>query len=266
VDKQSLVARARSAACDILEDRGFTPEELEVLWQERSEEYFLRERAEDIAWHTEAIASHHDRERPQVLIRTNLDSTVANTTQIFIHTRSRPQLFSRICADLEQLDLSVHDARVYSTSDGMTLDTFFVLDSSGAPIAEDSSRLKHIRERLTESLSGELGHPVIAQRRTPRQVKSFSIPTETSMSVDATGKLSVLEVSAPDRPGLLARIGRIFVEFNIELQAAKIQTLGERVEDVFFITGGDQQPITDPGLCAAIQQAVRRELDEQAAA
>ena len=68
------------------------------------------------------------------------------------------------------------------------------------------------------------------------------------------------------RSGLLARIGKIFVDFNIELQAAKIQTLGERVEDVFFITDSEQQPITDPELCAAIQRAIREQLDEQAAA
>ena len=68
----------------------------------------------------------------------------------------------------------------------------------------------------------------------------------------------------PDRPGLLARIGKIFLDFNIELQNAKITTLGERVEDVFFITNKDQNPIDDPDICQAIQEAIRKELDEQA--
>ena len=86
------------------------------------------------------------------------------------------------------------------------------------------------------------------------------------MSVDEVKNVSVLEVSTPDRPGLLARLGRIFVSFNVELQAAKIQTLGERVEDVFFLTDENQQAITDPNLCSAIQQTIRDELDEQAAA
>ena len=83
------------------------------------------------------------------------------------------------------------------------------------------------------------------------------------MSIDEIKNVSVLEVATPDRPGLLARIGRIFVEFNITLQAAKIQTLGERVEDVFFITDENQQAITDEDLCAAIQAAVCEELDQQ---
>ena len=266
VDKQSWVDKSRRNASEILEDRGFTTEELDELWQERGEDYFLRERAEDIAWHTEAIANHHKRDNALVLIRNNAESVVANTTQIFIHARSDAQLFSRICAELEQLDLSVHDARIYNGNDGMSLDTFYVLDSNGKPIDEDGKRLKHIKQHLTEVLSGAPTSPQIVQRRTPRRVRSLSMPTETSMFIDNIKNVSVLEVASPDRPGLLARIGKIFVQFGVVLQAAKIQTLGERVEDVFFITDEHLQPISDPERCQAIQQAICRELDGQAAA
>ncbi|MCB1730451.1 MAG: [protein-PII] uridylyltransferase [Halieaceae bacterium] len=266
VDKQSWVDKSRRNASEILEDRGFTTEELDELWQERGEDYFLRERAEDIAWHTEAIANHHKRDNALVLIRNNAESVVANTTQIFIHARSDAQLFSRICAELEQLDLSVHDARIYNGNDGMSLDTFYVLDSNGKPIDEDGKRLKHIKQHLTEVLSGAPTSPQIVQRRTPRRLRSLSTPTETSMFIDNIKNVSVLEVASPDRPGLLARIGKIFVQFGVVLQAAKIQTLGERVEDVFFITDEHLQPISDPERCQAIQQAICRELDGQAAA
>ena len=266
VDKQALVDANRGAACRLLEDRGFTPEELDDLWRERGEDYFLRECAEDIVWHTEAIAGHHDRDNPLVLVRNGADSSEANTTQIFIHARSRARLFSSICTNLEQLDLNVHDARIYSANDGMILDTFFVLDSDGQPIPEDGGRLTQIKEYLTDSLANDVGDSRIVTRRTPRQMKSFAVPTETSMSVDEARNVSVLEVSTPDRPGLLARLGKIFLGFNIELQAAKIQTLGERVEDVFFLTDEKQQAITDPQLCRTIQQTICAELDEQAAA
>ena len=148
----------------------------------------------------------------------------------------------------------------------MSLDTFSVLAADGQPIAEDATRLRHIREHLAAALAGASGSPQIVQRRTPRQVRSLAIPTETRMTVDETRRVSVLEVSSPDRPGLLARLGKVFVEFNVELQAAKIQTLGERVEDIFFITDDRQQAITDPALCEAIQHAIRRELDGQGTA
>lgn len=265
VDKQVWIDEARDAAIDILEYRGFTVEELEDLWRERGEDYFLRERPEDIAWHTEAIAGHHDQSIPLVLTRSSVDSSVANTTQIFFHTRSSPELFSRICAQLDQLDLSIHDARIYTANNGMVLDTFFVLGSDGESIAEDTARINQVREQLTQALTDEVERDTV-NRRTTRAQKSFFIPTETCMSVDEIKNYSVLEVSTPDRPGLLARIGRIFVDLDIEIQAAKIQTLGERVEDVFFITETDQQPITDPKRCEVLQQAIRDALDEQAAA
>jgi [protein-PII] uridylyltransferase len=265
-DKQEWIEKSRSDASDLLEDRGFTESELSEVWRDLEEEYFLRERTEDIAWHTEAIAGHYDKSKPLVLVRSATDSSVANATQIFIHAQSRTHLFSTICAELELLDLSVHDARIYNADGGMSLDTFFVLDSTGQSIAEDSTRIKNITEHLTESLTNVSQEPNVPQRRTPRQVKSFSIPTVTKMTLDEANNVSILEVSTPDRPGLLARVAKIFVDFDIELQAAKIQTLGERVEDVFFLTDSEQQAITDADICESIQLAIRTELDEQAAA
>ena len=266
LDKQGLIEKARSDAIEILESRGFDLDELNEYWRERGDDYFLRESAPDIAWHTEAIANHHDTDTPLVLVRNNTESSVANTTQIFIHTRSRAQLFSRICICLEQLQLSINDARIYSANSGMILDTFFVLGDDGQPITEDAGRLRTISEHLTEKLRLDAPFPELSNKYTPLKMKAFAVPTETSMEVDEVRNVSVLEVSAPDRPGLLARIGRIFVAFNIELQGAKIQTLGERVDDVFFITDMHQRPISDPEMCRLIQQTICDELDEQAAA
>ena len=158
----------------------------------------------------------------------------------------------------------MHDARIYNANDGMSLDTFFVLDSRRPAHRRGWPALKHIRQ-LTDALASTASEPHIVQRRTPRQMKSFSIPTETSMSVDEDQERLRAGSCHPDRPGLLARLGKIFVDFNVELQAAKIQTLGERVEDVFFITDDNQQAITDPHLCRHTA-AIRDELDEQAAA
>ena len=71
---------------------------------------------------------------------------------------------------------------------------------------------------------------------------------------------TVVEVVAPDRPGLLARIAGIFLEFNLALVKAKIITLGERVEDVFFITDADGLPLSDPELCHALQESMIAQL------
>jgi [protein-PII] uridylyltransferase len=266
IDKHEWISQIQRKALDQLEDRGFVDEEIEALWADSSEDYFLREQVEDIVWHTECIAQHFDSKTPLVLIKPGGQLQGASATQIFIHAPAQDYLFAVIAAALEQLNLSVHDARVYSSVDQMALDTFYVLDASGRSIANDNERLDHIVRFLTGQLKDRDRYPEIVARRTSRQIKAFSIPTRTTMTIDPIKQVSVLEVVTPDRPGLLARVGRIFFEFDIELQAAKITTLGERVEDVFFVTDKHQQPLVDERLCAAIQAAICKELDEQAAA
>jgi len=88
------------------------------------------------------------------------------------------------------------------------------------------------------------------------------MPTETDIQQDNDRQWTVLEVATPDRPGLLARIGEIFIDYAVAIQAAKIQTLGERVEDVFFLTerGGGQ--IKDAERLTNLQRAIEAALDE----
>ena len=66
---------------------------------------------------------------------------------------------------------------------------------------------------------------------------------------------------SPDRPGLLAIIARIFLDLDIELQSAKITTLGERVEDLFYITSKNGQPISDQKLTETLISKIENELD-----
>ena len=94
----------------------------------------------------------------------------------------------------------------------------------------------------------------------PRQLKHFAFAPQVTIHNDAQRPVTVLELSAPDRPGLLARIGMIFLEFDLSLQNAKIATLGERVEDVFFITDANNQPLSDPQLCMRLQEAIVEQL------
>ena len=183
-----------------------------------------------------------------------------------MQTVNRPHIFAMLASAMEQLDLSIQDARLYNSGTGFLLYTFFVLDASGKPINEDVQRLDHIKRFLREQLKKSEIYLDIMRKRTPRQLRLFSMPTTTSMFTDTGKNQTVLEVITPDRPGLLARIGRIFYTYGIQLQNAKITTLGERVEDVFFITDHQQRPIDDPQLSAIIQNAIKKELDEKAAA
>ena len=83
------------------------------------------------------------------------------------------------------------------------------------------------------------------------------------MSNDPYTKKSQLEVIAPDRPGLLARMGQIFMDYDLSLETAKILTEGERVDDIFYLTDKNGQPISDPELCKKLQDTVIEALTDQ---
>ena len=65
----------------------------------------------------------------------------------------------------------------------------------------------------------------------------FPITPEVGLYPDERGAFHVLTIVAGDRPGLLSRISRVLVEYSIELHTAKINTLGERAEDTFLVSG-----------------------------
>jgi [protein-PII] uridylyltransferase len=261
VDKQDVIEETQAAAIHKLKRKGFHEDQVRAIWSDMGEDYFLRESHLDIAWHTAAIAKH-DGQGPLILIDKTTAPDHEGATQIFIRAKERSNVFAAAATCLDQLNLSIQDARIYHSQSGYTVDTFYVLDQHGSPIGDDPGRLKRIYRSLTEELSLVEDYPSVIHRRTPRQLKHFAMPTRTSINNDISSGYTVLEVISPDRPGLLARIGRIFIEFGVQLQNAKITTLGERVEDIFFITDDTGQPLSDPRLCEDLQKEICRQLDE----
>ena len=145
---------------------------------------------------------------------------------------------------------------------GSTTVKVAVLDADGDSIGNNPERIAEIREGLIDALKNPDDYPTIIQRRVPRQLKHFAFAPQVTISTDALRQVSVLEVIAPDRPGLLARIGGIFLDFDLSVQNAKIATLGERVEDVFYITDARNQPLADPDLCKRLQAALVEQLSQ----
>ncbi|MGJ8686789.1 MAG: [protein-PII] uridylyltransferase [Spongiibacteraceae bacterium] len=262
IDKQEWVAETQQSVFHKLENYGFTEEETRNLWANITDDYFIREQADDIVWHTKAIAQRSGPGSSVILVKEGGLLDHEGATQIFIHTLARPTLFTVLAAAMEQLNLNIQDARIYNSGTGYTLDTFYVLDANGESIGDNQERIQQIIQFLRDYLESPDRFPELVNRLTPRQMRLFSTPTRTSFSTDLKGH-TVLEVITPDRPGLLAKIANVFNQHGIILQNAKITTLGERVEDVFSITDEDHKPIDNPELCEKIQRAICMELDEQ---
>lgn len=264
IDKQEWIAETRNAAMEILEnDNEVNEADANRVWDQLGDDYFLRESAEDIAWHTKAILQHPQGDGPLVLVRQSHSEAFEGATQIFVYTHDMPNLFAASVAALDQLHLTVLDARIITAQSRFSLDSYIVLDENGESIT-DAGRLEHIRETLVRTLSNPDEFPDIVKRRMPRQLRHFDVKTQVHISQDLANGRTIVELITLDRPGLLARIGRLFMEQGVSLQNARIATLGERAEDVFFITDTQQQPITDEALCEQLALALRDQLDQAA--
>ena len=260
LDREEQIRQTQSAALDILVREGTDPDDVEQLWSQLGDDYFLKHNAADVAWHSDAILQQPADGGPLVLIKETTQREFEGGTQIFIYAPDQHDFFAVTVAAMSQLNLNIHDARIITSSSQFTLDTYIVLDNDGGSIGDNPQRVKQIRDGLTEALRNPEDYPTIIQRRVPRQLKHFDFPPQVTILNDAQRPVTILEITAPDRPGLLARLGRIFLEFDLSLQNAKIATLGERVEDVFFITDADNQPLSDPQLCSRLQEAIVQQL------
>lgn len=262
LDREEQIRQTQTAAIDILVRNGIDQDEAEQLWSQLGDDYFLRHTANDVAWHTEAILQHPAGNDPLVLIKETAQREFEGATQIFIYAPDQHDFFAVTVAAMSQLNLNIHDARILTSTSQFTLDTYIVLDADGGRIGDNPARIREIREGLIDALKNPDEYPAIIQRRVPRQLKHFAFPPQVTISNDAQRPVTILELTAPDRPGLLARIGRIFLEFDLSLQNAKIATLGERVEDVFFVTDANNQPLSDPELCRRLQEAIVSQLSD----
>ncbi|MEX0605996.1 MAG: [protein-PII] uridylyltransferase [Marinobacter sp.] len=262
VDRQEWVRATQSEAREILHAQNMSDEQIDNVWDTLDEEYFLQDSTVDIAWQTAAIIRHGNDPDPLVLIRDTRGGPSDGYSQIIIYVKDRVALFAATTAVLEQLNLNIVDARISSSEGPYSISAYVVLDEQGQPLGNDPDRKDRVRKRLIEELDDPDDYPDIIHRRTPRQLKHFAFPTEVTLSNDTYNQRTVIEVVTPDRPGLLARVGRVLLEHRVKLTNAKIATLGERVEDVFFVTDEHGDAISDPAICQALQQDLCTMLDD----
>ncbi|TCB65902.1 [protein-PII] uridylyltransferase [Acinetobacter sp. ANC 4178] len=242
VDYQMLIEDTKFAASEMLVN-DFSLADVEKVWQELGDEYFIKESADEIAWHTRAILEHGENPAPLVLMRAHRISA-QDAVQIFIYTRDQPNLFATTVAILDRMNLDVQDARIITATTAFSLDTYLVLDRFGT-LLTDPEREATVIHSLTSALSQSDKYPGLMQRRIPRQLRHFDIENTVDVTLNEALQQNMVEISTLDHPGLLAKIGGLFMMQGLDIHSAKIATLGERAEDIFFVTKKDGSPMTE---------------------
>ena len=261
-EKADWIKDAKNAALSLLTEQNVSEAQALSVWNGVDEEFFLREEANDIATFTKAIIANTDDNAP-VLLLCDVGDEFPVATQIFVHAKDRQNIFSITAAVLDKLHLNIQDARLHTTHDNRAFDVFYVLDDEGHPVGDKPQLCNSIIEALREGILDPSSVSFDVQRRTTRQLKNFAVETVASLRNDPETNTTVLEVITPDRPGLLAHLASIFLRYGLNLYNAKITTLGERVEDTFYVTDYNHEPLTDLEFSAKIQETICIELDKR---
>jgi [protein-PII] uridylyltransferase len=208
------------------------------FWQELDIAYFLRTDPADVAWHTRALYRFVGHLEP--IVRARL-SPFGEGFQLVVYTRDQSDLFARICGFFDRRNLSVLQAQVHTTRSGYALDNFLLVDPTGD---------RHYREMLTmveadlaQVLNTKPELPAPSRGRMSRRSRSFPIRARVELHPDERGSRYLLSLQANDRTGLLYSVARVLGKHGLNLHTARVNTLGERVEDVFLIDG---QALSNP--------------------
>ena len=208
----------------------------EGLWGTLSVSYFARHDSADIAWHARVLHKHVNAGAP--IVRARL-SPLAEGLQVLVYTPDQEDLFARICGYFDTADYNILDAKVHTTNSGHALDTFQITSTS----TEDNYRdlILLVENQLARVLAAKGPLPEPRNGRVSRRVKSFPVTPRITLRPDERAQAWLLGVSANDRTGLLFAIARVLARHRVNLQLARITTLGERVEDTFLIDGPELQ-------------------------
>ena len=242
IDEEQLIAENKEAARALLAPQKLGAADIERAWAPLSAAYFLRHSPEEIAWFTQLAATREGGvDEPLVAVQPH---SQRGTTAVLIYAPHRRHGFARATAVLDQLGLTIVDARITPASNGFSLDLYHVLEDNGAPIT-DTERVEEMQQSLWNSLRRPEESPLGVSRRAPRQVRMFNTPTRVTITCDARNNRSAVELVAGDRPGLLCDVGKVLWEERLDLLGARVSTIGERAEDVFYVTDLQQQPLSD---------------------
>ena len=238
-DPDAQVEARRREALEQLALHALPHEAHKALWDTLDVSYFMRHQADEIAWHTRQVTRELARATAEaqtlgVVVRARM-SPNGEGFQVLVYAQDQSDLFARICGYFDMAGFSILDAKIHTTRNGYALDTFQVV----APEEESHTRewMAMVETDLARFIQEQAPLPKASRGRLSRRVKNFPVAPRVELRPDEKAQRWLLAVSASDRPGLLYHVALVLARHSINLQLAKVTTLGERVEDTFLISG-----------------------------
>jgi [protein-PII] uridylyltransferase len=228
------VARAKERLRDAL--IGWTEPEIEDHLARGYDNYWLTFSADSHIHHAELV---HEAEtkglKLHIETRVLAESAV---TKMVIYTADDPGLFSRIAGTIALAGAPIVDAKIMTLSNGMALDTFWIQDVQGGAF-ENPERLKKLRERIEEALSGQINTvkelELLRGHTLPKRTRVFKVPPHVLVDNKLSRTHTVIELNGRNRVGLLHDVTSVITTLGLQIASAHISTYGVRVVDVFYV-------------------------------
>jgi [protein-PII] uridylyltransferase len=257
ISTQELLQEKKESVIVQLKEHNIPEAFYTAFWGNMKQQYLIQQTVNLQAWHMKEIY-HAEKKKTVIRIR---EAAKGTSTQLFIYTKDKDALFPKICAALEQMQLNIVAAHLATGLNGYALDTIIFLNSEGKPVTLESDR-KVILKTIKRSLKDKSFNMDESHYRIPRQLQYFDTPTKVHFSQNNSNKQTVLTLHTADNPGLLSRVSEVFYKKGVVVHNARIATLGEQAEDIFYLTTLGNQQITDKDMQKDISDAIKETLEQ----
>lgn len=178
--------------------------------------------------------------------------------EITIAALDRPGLFATLSGALALHNLDILSADIFTWADGVAMDVFTVAEPEGSLLLEEvwarvgrsimyalTGRLD-IESRLEEKRNSLLG----PKRSAPK------LPPLVNIENRSSDFHTVIEVAAPNRQGLLHDLALTLNRQGLNVELARITTIGGQAADVFHVLDSKGMKVEDRARIKAITTAL----------
>jgi [protein-PII] uridylyltransferase len=178
-------------------------------------------------------------------------------TELTVFVPDHPWLLSIIAGACAMTGANIVDAQIFTTTDGLALDTISVSREFERDDDEER-RAARIAQSIEKALRGDLRLPEVMTKRAPPKgrIKAFALEPTVTINNAWSHRYTMVEVTGLDRTGLLFEMTSTLSKLNLNIASAHVATFGERVVDVFYVTDLMGAQITSPTRQAAIMRAM----------
>ncbi|QGM93219.1 [protein-PII] uridylyltransferase [Methylocystis rosea] len=251
VDRKSRVAAAKAELRAALPE--WSDDEFDAYAKRHYPAYWLKVDIARKLRHAELLRQMNGASAP-LATAVELDRT-RGAVELTVVAPDNPRLLSIIAGGCAAGGANIVDAHIFTTADGLALDTIFF--SRAFDFDEDEMRRAgRIAGLIARALRGEVvvSEELRARAKAHLPTDAFSVAPEVVVDNSLSNVYTVIEVSGLDREGLLFELTNAISRLNLNIASAHIVTFGERAVDAFYVTDLTGAKIASPQRQATIKR------------